>query len=284
MYIILGKNGYIAEAIIKELKSRDLPHVAWSRSDVDYTNLAELKYHLYILGEDLHIINCAGYIGKPNVDACELAKADCIEGNVLFPAMLAQLCQEKEYHFTQISSGCIYGGYEKDFTEEDAPNFDFQNGSFYSGTKALAEKVVLQNNPNSYIFRLRIPFDEYSSPRNYLTKLLSYDTLLDAKNSLSHRADFAKYTMNLIEQKVPHGIYNITNKGGVTTKDVIELIKKYNLSDKDFKFFDDLESFSKETIAPRSNCVLDTTKIEQYIKIRTAEEALEEAIQGYNFS
>ena len=281
MYIILGKNGYISEAIIKELKSRDLPHVAWSRSEVDYTNLAELKYNLYILGDDLHIINCAGYIGKPNVDACELAKADCIEGNVLLPAMLAQLCHESKYNFTQISSGCIYGGYEKDFTEQDAPNFDFQNGSFYSGTKALAEKVVLQNNANSYIFRLRIPFDEYESPRNYLTKLLSYDTLLDAENSLSHRADFAKYTMNLIEQKVPHGIYNVTNKDSVTTKDVVELIKKHNLSDKDFKFFDDLESFGKETIVPRSNCVLDTTKIEQYIKTRTAIEALEEAIQKY---
>ena len=279
MHIILGKNGYIAEAIIKELKSRDLPHVAWSRSEVDYTNLAELKYNLYILGDDLHIINCAGYIGKPNVDACELAKADCIEGNVLLPAMLAQLCHESKYNFTQISSGCIYGGYEKNFTEQDAPNFDFQNGSFYSGTKALAEKVVLQNNPNSYIFRLRIPFDEHASPRNYLTKLLSYDTLLDAKNSLSHRADFAKYVMELIEQKVPHGIYNVTNKGSVTTRDVVQLIKKYNLSNKDFKFFDNLESFGKEIVAPRSNCVLDTTKIEQYIKIRTATEALEEAIQ-----
>jgi len=281
MYIILGKNGYIAEAIIKELKSRDLPHVAWSRSEVDYTNLAELKYNLYILGDDLHIINCAGYIGKPNVDACELEKADCIEGNVLLPLMLAQLCCEKKYQFTQISSGCIYGGYEKHFTEKDTPNFDFQNGSFYSGTKALAEKVVLQNNPNSYMFRLRIPFDECESPRNYLTKLLSYDTLLDAENSLSHRADFAKYVMQLINQEVPHGIYNVTNKGSVTTKDVVELIKKHNLSNKDFKFFDDLESFGKETIAPRSNCVLDTTKIEQYIKTRTAIEALEEALSKY---
>jgi UDP-glucose 4,6-dehydratase len=281
MYTVLGKNGYIAEAIIKELKSRDLPHVAWSRSDVDYTNLAELKYNLYILGDDLHIINCAGYIGKPNVDACELAKADCIEGNVLLPLMLAQLCCKKKYEFTQISSGCIYGGYEKHFTEKDAPNFDFQNGSFYSGTKALSEKVVLQNNPNSYVFRLRIPFDEYESPRNYLTKLLSYDTLLDAENSLSHRADFAKYVMELIEQKVPHGIYNITNKGSVTTRDVVQLIKKYNLSNKDFKFFDNLESFGKETVAPRSNCVLDTTKIEQYIKIRTAQQALEEALSRY---
>ena len=281
MYIILGKNGYIAEAMIKELKSRDIPHVALSRSDVDYTNLAELKYNLYILGEDLHIINCAGYIGKPNVDACELAKADCIEGNVLLPAMLAQLCHENKYDFTQISSGCIYGGYEKDFTEDDTPNFDFQNGSFYSGTKALAEKVVLQNNPNSYIFRLRIPFDEFECPRNYLTKLLSYDTLLDAKNSLSHRGDFAKYSIDLLEQGVPKGIYNIANKGSVTTKHVTELFKIHKLSNKAFSFFSNLDAFMSEITAPRSNCVLDTTKIEQYINIRTAEEALIESIVHY---
>ena len=288
MYIILGKNGYIAEAIVKQLKSLDLPHVALSRTDVNYTN--KFDFDLYVLnnfhrnileGEDIVVVNCAGYIGKPNVDACELAKADCIEGNVLFPAMLSQLCADRGYQYVHISSGCIYGGYEKHFTEEDASNFDFQNGSFYSGTKALAEKVVLQNNPNSYVFRLRIPFDEYESPRNYLTKLLSYNTLLDAENSLSHRADFAKYVMELIEQKVPHGIYNVTNKGSVTTRDVVQLIKKYNLSNKDFKFFDNLESFGKETVAPRSNCVLDTTKIEKYIKIRTAQQALEEAISKY---
>ena len=288
MYIILGKNGYIAESIVKELKSLDLPHVALSRTDVNYTNKCD--FDLYVLnnfhrnvleGEDIVIVNCAGYIGKPNVDACELAKADCIEGNVLFPAMLSQLCADRGYQYVHISSGCIYDGYSKHFTEEDASNFDFQNGSFYSGTKALAEKVVIQNNPSGYIFRLRIPFDEYSCPRNYLTKLLTYDTLLDAENSLSHRGDFAKYSIQLIEQNVPKGIYNITNKGSVTTKDVVELIKQYNLSNKDFKFFDNLESFGKEIVAPRSNCVLDTTKIEKYIKIRTAQQALEEAISKY---
>ncbi len=282
MYVILGKKGYIAEAIIKELTSRNLSHVAWSRSDVDYTNYTELQYHLYILGEDLHIINCAGYVGKPNVDACELEKADCIQGNILLPSMLAQLCYEKEYGFTHISSGCIYGGYDKHFTEDDPSNFDFQNGSFYSGTKSLAEKVVKENNPNAYIFRLRIPFDEHASPRNYITKLLSYDKLLNLKNSLSHRADFAKYSIELIEKKAPKGIFNITNKGFIDAKGVIELIKKYNLSNKDFKFFDDIESFSKETVAPRSNCILDTSKIEQYVDIRTAQDALEEAISKYS--
>ena len=288
MYIILGKNGYIAEAITKELKSRDLPHIALSRTDVDYTNKCD--FDLYVLnnfhrnvleGEDIIVVNCAGYIGKPNVDACELAKADCIEGNVLFPAMLSQLCADRGYQYVHISSGCIYGGYEKHFTEQDAPNFDFQNGSFYSGTKALAEKVVIQNNPASYVFRLRIPFDEYASPRNYLTKLMSYDTLLDAENSLSHRGDFAKYAIDLITQKVPHGIYNITNKGSVTTQQVVELIKKHKLTNKEFQFFTNLDDFMQQITAPRSNCVLDTSKIEQYIKIRTAEQALEDALSKY---
>ena len=44
----------------------------------------------------------------------------------------------------QISSGCIYNGYEKRFTEEDEPNFTFNNGSFYSGSKALCEKNDLK--------------------------------------------------------------------------------------------------------------------------------------------
>lgn len=290
MYIILGKNGYIAEAMIKELKSRNLPHEALSRIDVDYTNKYDFNsyilnnFHRNILeGEKIIVINCAGYIGKPNVDACELAKADCIEGNILFPAMLSQLCADSGYEYIHISSGCIYGGYEKDFTENDTPNFDFQNGSFYSGTKALAEKVVLQNNPNSYIFRLRIPFDEFECPRNYLTKLLSYDTLLDAKNSLSHRGDFSKYSIDLIEQGVPKGIYNIANKGSVTTKHVTELFKIHKLSNKDFSFFSNLDAFMSEITAPRSNCVLDTTKIEQYINVRTTEEALIESILHYTY-
>ena len=288
MYIILGKNGYIAEAIIKELKSRDLPYWALSRSKVDYTNmkifdnwLSNNAYKKTVAHHNVSIINCAGYIGKPNVDACELNKADTVEGNVIFPAMLSQLCTNKGFLYTHISSGCIYGGYAKDFTEKDTPNFDFQNGSFYSGAKALAEKIVKQNAPNSYIFRLRIPFDEFKSPRNYLTKLLTYDTLLDARNSLSHRADFAKYTIDLIEQNVPFGIYNITNKGSVTTKEVIELMKEHLKPNKEFQFFSKLDNFMQEVTAPRSNCVLDTQKLEQYIQIRTAQEALEDALSKY---
>jgi hypothetical protein len=37
----------------------------------------------------------------------------------------------------------------------------------------------------------------------------------------------------------------------------------------------------QEVTAPRSNCVLDTSKIEKYIPIRTAQDALKDALSKY---
>lgn len=289
MYVVLGKNGYIGQAIIAECKKRNLHYLALSRSDVDYTdfeefsNFAHIKYNNHETPfKNSVIINCAGYIGKPNVDACEKNKGDTIMGNVVFPTNLANFCTTNYSTLVQISSGCIYNGYEKHFTEEDEPNFTFNNGSFYSGTKALCEKMILKHNPRSYIFRLRIPFDEHESPRNYLTKLLTYDNLVDVENSLSHRGDFAQYCMDLLEQKAPRGIYNITNTGSVTTKEVVNLLKELKSTSKKFNFFSDYDSFSSCIKTPRSNCVLDTSKLESFVKVRSAREALIDSISKYN--
>ena len=175
MYIVLGKTGYIAQGIIKELQSRSLNYAALSRSDLDYTDFkkfsdyAYINYHNYEKPfKNATIINCAGYIGKPNVDACEQNKEDTIMGNIVFPTNLANFCTHNHLTLAQISSGCIYNGYEKRFAEEDAPNFTFQNGSFYSGSKALCEKMILRHNPRSYIFRLRIPFDDALHPQGII--------------------------------------------------------------------------------------------------------------------
>ena len=290
MYIVLGKSGYIGQAFIRELKRRRLHYLGLSRGDLDYTHFKTFsefaQVHYYSSERPFKnsiIINCAGYVGKPNVDACELNKGDTIMGNVVFPTNLANFCSTSDSTLVQISSGCIYNGYEKHFSEEDEPNFTFINGSFYSGTKALCEKMILKHNPRSYIFRLRIPFDEFENPRNYLTKLLKYDTLLDAENSLSHRGDFAKYCIDLLEAEVPHGIYNITNKGSATAKEIVRLIKDYGVSDKKFSFFKDVDSFSNIVKAPRSNCVLDTSKTESYIKIRSVKAALSESLSHYQY-
>lgn len=286
-YVILGKTGYIAQAIIKELANRNIKHVTLSKQQVDYTNYRVFENFLSRSDlfdghiSEINVINCAGYIGKPNVDACEDKIEETMLGNVMLPKMLMELSTSQEFKFTHISSGCIYNGYDKRYTEDCPSDFDFSNGSMYSGTKNFAEKIIRDISDLHYIFRLRIPFDHYKSPRNYITKMLSYNKLLDAENSMSNRQDFAKAVIDLLELRVPYGTYNITNPGSMSTSQVVELIKEHIAPDREYKFFKDLDQFYKHARAPRSNCVLDTSKIENLIKIKPLHDSMEQSIMKY---
>ena len=281
MILLLGKSGYIGGAFVRELERRGERHTGLSRPDVENGFvLAKVirSYHNVKL-----IINCAGYVGKPNVDACEHHKADAITGNVLLPKMVSDICNDLDIRFMHVSSGCIYNGHDKVFTEEDESNFSFvqNNCSFYSGTKALAETLI--NKENSYICRLRIPFDRFDSPRNYLSKLLNYDKLLNMENSISHRADFVKACLDLYEKKCPTGIYNVVNSGSIFASDITRLMARILNISKDFTFFRDEKDFYKiGASAPRSNCVLDNSKLlAAGVNIRTTEEAMIESLANW---
>jgi len=285
MILLLGANGYVAEAFIRKFQEEGVDADVVSRSKLDYTNHDRMYNFLRANAAQIDVlINCAGYVGKPNVDACELHKEECIRGNVLLPEMLSRFCNELMIKFVHISSGCVYSGPEREFTEEDPPNFCFNTeieGSFYSGTKALAEKLI--NKESSYLCRLRIPFDEYDGPRNYLSKLQNYDKLLNAKNSISHRRDFVDACMHLVNERCPYGIYNITNTGPVDTEQVCSLMREHLNINNDFNFFDSEEEFYKfGAIAPRSNCLLDNSKLlSTGFKMRGTTEALEDALKNW---
>ena len=170
------------------------------------------------------------------------------------------------------------------FSETDTPNFTFRtnNCSFYSGTKALGEEV-LADTPNVYIWRLRIPFDHRESPRNYLTKLMRYQRLLEATNSISQLQEFVAATFACWEKRVPFGTYNVTNPGHVTTREVVDLIKKAGVSDKNFQFFTDEAEFMRTAAkTPRSNCVMDARKLAATgIKLTEVHEAVERDLRRW---
>jgi dTDP-4-dehydrorhamnose reductase len=262
---ILGATGYVGSAYQRLLESRGVPFHALARNVLDYYNLPALTAALHA-AKPAFLVNCAGYTGKPNVDACELHKTECLLGNAILPGVLRQACEATGTPWGHISSGCIFTGRRPDgagFRETEAPNFSFRtnNCSFYSGTKALGEEV-LAGTENCFIWRLRIPFNEVDSPRNYLTKLMRYDRLLEAENSLSQLDEFVRATWECWEKRVPFGIYNVTNPGSVTTHEVVDLIRKSGVSNKNFQFFKDETDFmEKAAKTPRSNCVLDSSKL-----------------------
>ena len=289
MFLILGGSGYVGSVFDNYLSKTDTEVKVACRNELDYSNQASLVALLKDLRASF-VINAAGFTGKPNVDACESAKYECLQGNAVLPGIIREVCEDLKIPWGHISSGCIYSGRRDDgngWTEEDEPNFSFRSPpcSFYSGTKALGEEV-LEGAENCFVWRLRIPFNHEPSPRNYLQKLLNYENLLEAENSVSHLEEFCQKCVECFTKDVQPGIYNMTNPGSITTSQVTEWMIKEGLTDKKFNFFDSEEEFmTKAAIAPRSNCVLDTTKVEKAgIGMRPVEEAMIDSIRKMRHS
>jgi dTDP-4-dehydrorhamnose reductase len=296
MILVLGGKGYVATAFAEELERAGRPHRVLSRAEADYTDRAELRRVLREYKPEF-LVNAAGYTGKPNVDACETDRANCLFGNGVFPGYVREVCEELKQPWGQVSSGCIYTG-EKEggagFTEEDPPNFCFRtdNCSFYSGTKALGEEV-LAGAEQCYVWRIRIPYNNEAHPRNYLQKLLSYRTLLDAKNSISHLNEAVRAALACFDREAPFGIYNVTNPGAITTRQVVGWMREEsdrrksegleNPFDKEFRFFESEEEFLRLAAAtPRSNCVMDPAKLlATGIELTAAEEAVRGALRAW---
>ncbi len=279
MIYLLGGSGYVGHAYQALLTRKGIPFRNLRRADLDYTHGETLRAAL-LRDQPAFLINAAGYTGKPNVDACELDKHACLFGNAVLPGHIAQACAAAGVPWGHVSSGCIYTGARPDgtgFTETDPPNFTFRtnNCSFYSGTKALGEEV-LAGKPNLFLWRLRIPFDQHDSPRNYLTKLMRYQTLLAAENSVSQLEEFVAATFACWEQRVPFGTYNVTNPGHVTTHEVVDLILKSGVCPKQYVFFKDEADFMKKAAkTPRSNCVMSSAKLASVdIKMTEVHEAI----------
>lgn len=286
MIYLLGGSGYVGSAYQALLTRKGVPFRNLRRAELDYTRREVLRDAL-LRGKPQFLINAAGYTGKPNVDACELHKHECLFGNAVLPGIIADACADAKVPWGHVSSGCIYTGARPDgsgFKETDTPNFTFRtnNCSFYSGSKALGEEV-LAGKPDVYIWRLRIPFNHVDSPRNYLTKLMRYERLLEATNSISQLEEFCAATLACWEKRVPFGTYNVTNPGKVTTHEVVDLIKRAGVSQKNFVFFKDEDEFMHVAAkTPRSNCVMDSSKLASVgITMTEVHEAVAWALQGW---
>lgn len=263
--IILGK-GYVGTRLSECLSTcYDVTHV--SRCEVDYTSRVELFSFITSLNDKPGmIINTCGYTGRPNVDACEQNKEDTWNYNVIVPVNIQKVCKDLRIPMIHVSSGCIYDGYEKEFTEEDEPNFGLMSpdSSWYSKTKHACE-MMLKDRP-VYIFRVRMPFCATTSKRNILMKLLKYDNIIDMNNSMTCLEDLCGFVLYFMSdlfdsnKKHPYGIYNVVNPQPASTSQIVQMMKSHGLENENWKTIE-LDELYKLTAAKRSNCVLSDDKI-----------------------
>jgi len=253
--LILGL-GYIGSKLKTFLEEKNVVVTAYSQKILDYTSESELRR---ILSNGVFdcVVNCSGYTGSPNVDGCESNKELCYYYNVKIGLLINKLCTEYKINHICVSSGCIYTGYEKQFTENDIPNFGLFNpdSSFYSKTKHILETIF--DFTNSSILRIRMPFDGNPENKNYLYKLYKYNDLISFDNSLTNVNDLCNFIYKMINKFYP-GIFNVVNSQKINAQQIIEIFKKNNLVNPNWRF---VEIKDLNIIAGRSNCVLSSTKI-----------------------
>jgi len=258
MISLIG-HGYVGDHIAQELKKQGVPYnwISHNHAVPDNTSV---------------IINAAGYTGTPNVDACEDQIDETVDGNVTFPLML-----EGNHSFIpmiHITSACVYDGYtEGGWCEEDPPNFGFGVGSVYSGSKAMFQSLMAPYLNKSYLLRIRLPFGHTPHPKNLLTKLQNYPKLIDVHNSLSCVLDVARTAVFFALNRPPAGIYNVCNPGSV---DAREIATRMGLTK---EWFTEQE-FRDAVRAPRSNCTINTDKLQRVFPLQHVNQALDFCIAG----
>jgi 3,5-epimerase/4-reductase len=209
-----------------------------------------------------HVLNCAGITGRPNIDWCEDHKPDTMRTNVIGTLNLADLCFKRDIHCTVYATGCIFVYDEKHpqgsgigFTEEDTPNFD---GSFYSETKGYMEPM-LKCYPNCLILRVRMPVSDDLFHRNFVTKIVKYEKVVNIPNSMTILHEMLPASLAMAKAGLT-GVYNFTNPGVISHNEVLDLYTKYVDPSYTYKNFT-IEEQAKVIKAPRSNNELDTTKL-----------------------
>ena len=257
-FLVFGKNGWIGGILIEMLNKQGYV-VKGASSRLEDRESVKQEIESF---KPTHVLNCAGVTGRPNVDWCEDNKQATIRSNVIGTLNLADVCWNAGVHLTNFATGCIYA-YDKEhpiysgkgFTETDEPNFD---GSFYSKTKALTEKIIVFYD-NVLTLRLRMPVSDDLHSRSFVTKITKYEFVVDIPNSNSLLHDLLPASLAMAVNRVT-GVYNFTNPGAISHNEVLALYKKYIDPSFSWKNFS-LEEQSKVIKAGRSNCELDTTKL-----------------------
>ena len=256
--LILGK-GYIGtylQKYLNNLKPSNYNIFFKSKKDLDYTD-SEILYN-FCLSEDIKtIVNASGYTGSPNVDSCEDNKNDCFFYNVNIPIIIESVSKSLDINFIHIGSGCIYDGYDKEYDEDDTPNFGIfdKESSFYSKTKHISELMLDSNFTN--IIRIRMPIENKLSSKNLLTKLINYPNLIDFVNSKTDMLVLCEFIQTVIEN-FKAGIYNAVHSNPLGTEEVIDILREYNIKNKDWKF---ISYENLQLKCNRSNCILKNDKI-----------------------
>ncbi|KAI4320694.1 hypothetical protein MLD38_034147 [Melastoma candidum] len=258
-FLIYGRTSWIGDLLGKLSEGQGIPYEYGKGRLEDRSSLMADIRNI----KPTHVFNAAGVTGRPNVDWCKSHKSKTICANVVGTLTLADVCRESGLLMANFATGCIFEydathpeGSGIGFKEEDKPNF---TGSFYSKTKAMEEEL-LREYDNVCTLRVRMPISsDLSNPRNFITKISWYNKVVNIPYSMTVLDELLPISIEMANRNL-RGIWNFTNPGVVSHKEILEMYKQY--IDPEFKWANfTLGEQAKVIVAPRSNNEMDGVKL-----------------------
>src|SRR6202790_4011325 len=214
---VVGAAGQLGAAVVRECSSRH-EVTAFDHAALDITDPVNVAAGMKRVAPDV-IINCAAYNA---VDAAEDHPVEALRANAFAVRALARAARAQGAALVHYSSDFVFDGTATaPYTEEDRPN----PRSVYAASKMLGEGFAADA-PGAYILRVESLFGRAPGGRPVkgsgaaiLCALQSGATAKvfeDRTVTPTYVLDAARATRELVERRLPAGIYHCVNSGSCT--------------------------------------------------------------------
>ena len=254
-FLIFGSSGFIGSNFLNYLKKFEDIEIFEGKSRCE--NYDQVNNEIKTINPD-RVISCIGKSSGKNIYSTSYIedKLDInLKNNLYAQMVLLKSCNDNNIHFTHIGDGCIFNNDMDEYYEDDEPNLTC---SSHSIVKSYTERLIKLFSDNYLHVRLRYPVSGDFNPKCLLSKLLSFDKIIDKNTSISILKDVFPILIKMIltENK---GVFNLVNPGKINLidlkikcKDLIDnnlVINEFNIND------------HNNNIGERSHVILNTNKI-----------------------
>ena len=212
MILITGGAGQLATEFQRFFKKNSIDFLAPNKLELDIIDFDKVRG--YILKNDVDlVINCAAY---NLVDKAEEEKDSAYMINAYAVENLAKICREKRIEFITYSTDFVFDGTKDgEYTEEDEIN----PISVYGRSKALGERLALEENRRTFIFRVSWVFGEEG--KNFIEQVKTWANTresikiaTDQISSPTSTKDIVDITWKILNLRDrDYGIYHISGAG-----------------------------------------------------------------------
>jgi dTDP-glucose 4,6-dehydratase len=291
--LVYGSNGWIGNQFVKILEDKKINYIkGLSRVDNNEKLIKEIEFV-----NPTHIVSFIGRThGKindkiyPTIDYLEQEGklVENIRDNLYSPLLLGFICKEKNIHLTYLGTGCIFkfdkthpfGKEVNGFNESSNPNFF---GSSYSIVKGFTDRIMHLFNNSVLNLRIRMPITGEKNPRNFITKITTYEKICSVPNSMTVLSELLPCVLEMMNNKKT-GTINLTNPGLISHNEILEMYKEIVNPYFKWKNFTQEEQ-RKILAADRSNNFLDTTKlISMFPNIKNIKDSIRDCLIEYKNS